>query len=192
MKRLLPALALLVLCSCESTFPVTFHMENRSDISSAMGMTDKFSLRVGNKVFDRAAFISQKDFDNYRSFLSNDGTYGVVFTANKKMWTRIQAYTTSNLGSDILPMVNGHPMELLHLYNRPISTGQLVVWGGFTPADLAALSKVVDPTPEEKAKGLIEQGKYSKKNLSISPQESLERQKEREERKVISEKRGRF
>ena len=184
------------LCSCETKFPISFHMEQKDDFGKSFKAVDKFTIREKNKVFDRAPFLSGNDMQSYRSFPAQDGTYGVVFNVKRMMWSRLEAFTTNNLGSDILPMVNGHPMEVTHLYNKPITSGKIVIWGGFTPADLAVLADTIPPENEEKEQPILNIADSTKPNLSVSPQEWAERQKEKaeeaEERKVISEKRGRF
>lgn len=192
MKALPLLLTFVCLSSCETKFPVSFHMEDTQDIGRAFGTNDKFTIRQGTQTFEKAPFISQKDFESYRSFRAEDGTFGVVFNVKKPLWSRVKATTTQNLGSNILPMVNGHPMELIRLYKEPIRNGKLVVWGGFTPADLAVLAEVVPPLDPEREKPVLDQASSSKPNLSISPQEWAEKEKEKNERKVISEKRGRF
>lgn len=195
MKALPLLLTFVCLCSCETKFPISFHMEETQDLGSAFRTNDKFTIRQGSKTFEKAPFVSNKDFESYRSFPSQNGSFGVVFNAKKPVWSRIEAYTIQNLGCDILPMANGHPMELLHLYKQPIRGGKLVIWSGFTPADLAVLAEVVPPADEEKEKKVLAMADSTKRNLSINPQEWAEMQKEQEEkaqRKVISEKRGRF
>lgn len=194
MKRLIPLLAALALCSCETTFPVSFHMEVTE------GQSQKFSIPNKGRLYDKVPFVSQKDFENYRSFRAEDGlTYGVVFQAKPTVKNRIEATTASNLGSHILPMVNGHPMEVTRLYSTPITTGKLVVWYGFTEADLATLSEVVPPSPEEEKKNMKAFAETGVRNLS-APKEKPEEEKkdlrskdtDSQGRKIISERRGRF
>ncbi len=192
MKTLPLLVTFVCLCSCETRFPVSFHMEERQDLGSAFRTNDKFSIRQGSMTFEKAPFVSQKDFESYRSFPAANGTYGVVFNVKKPLWARVEAYTTQNLESNILPMVNGHPMEQLRLYQKPITNGKLVVWGGFTPADLAVLAEVVEPEDSAREKPILDRAESTKANLSISPQEWADKKKENEDRKVISEKRGRF
>ncbi len=96
MKKLILSLAVFALCSCETTFPVSFHME------AAEGQGKKFTIpdQQSGKIYDKVPFISQKDFENYRSFPAADGyTYGVVFQAKRTMIPRIEAYTSTNLGN---------------------------------------------------------------------------------------------
>lgn len=193
MKKLAVLLSVLVFSACETKFPVSFHMQ------AAEGQQGKFVIERGNMIYDRVPFVTQSDFENYRSFPADDGrTYGVVFQSKAMIRPRIEAYTANNLGSYILPVVNGHPMELLKLNNMPIRTGQLVVWSGFTEADLATLSEVVPPTPEEAKKDMKAFREKGQRNLSAKKEAEEAEEKESSEktdsqgRKILSTRRGRF
>lgn len=196
MKRLILLLSALAFTSCETKFPVSFHME------ASEGQSQKFSIPNQGRIYDKVPFVTQKDFENYRSFHSPDGrSYGVVLKAKSTVKPRIEAYTATYLGKHILPMVNGHPMEVLKLNDKPIKTGELVIWGGFTEADLATLSEVVEPTPEEAKKDMKAFAKEGARNLS-APKEEEKKEEEKKDlrskttdsqgRKIISERRGRF
>lgn len=194
MKRLIPLLAALALCSCETTFPVSFHMEVTE------GQSEKFSIKNQGRLYDKVPFVSQSDFENYQSFRAEDGrSYGVVFQVKPTVRNRVEAYTANNLGSYILPVINGHPMELLKLNRTPITTGKLVIWSGFTEADLATLSEVVPPTPEEEKKDMKAFSEKGVRNLSAPKEEDKEEEKDlsskttdSQGRKIISQRRGRF
>ncbi|UQT45466.1 hypothetical protein M5E88_04350 [Akkermansia muciniphila] len=55
----------------------------------------------------------------------------------------MEGITASNLGRQILPIVNGHAMQPLRLYSKPVTSGKLAVMGGFSPADLAAMAEFI-------------------------------------------------
>ena len=178
---LLPLFSLLLLSCGETKLPISFHIE------ASEGQGRKFTIPYQGQLYDKSPFITQKDFATYRSFPSADGTFGIVLNAKPGISNRIEAYTADNLGKNILPIANGHMMELLRLYNKPITNGSLVIWGGFTPADLAVLNEVVPPTDDEKAKNLAVLADKTVPLVTAAP-----KIKEKKERKVLSEKPGRF
>ncbi|MEG0023807.1 MAG: hypothetical protein RR719_00495 [Akkermansia sp.] len=183
MKGFLFLLPALLLLSCaETKFPISFHME------ASEGQSRKFTIPHNGVLYDKVPFISEKGMQSYRSFRAADGTFGVVLNVKPGLSPRIEAYTSNNLGKNILPIVYGRPMELQHLYNKPISNGALVLWSGFSPADLAQLSEVVPPTKEEEKKNIKSYAEKTIPLLSAKPKE----EKPETERKVLSEKRGRF
>lgn len=183
---LIPLFSLLLMSCGETKLPVSFHME------ASEGQGKKFSIPYKGRLYDRSPFISQKEFSSYRSFPAHDGTFGVVFNAKPGLSSRVEAYTSDNLGKYILPMANGHPMELIRLYKQPITNGSLVIWSGFSPADLAVLSEVVPPTDEEKAKNLAAFAKSTIPLVTADPRAEMEKREKEKNRKVLSEKPGRF
>lgn len=187
MKGILVPLFSLLLASCaETTFPVSFHME------ATEGDGRKFTIPHDGRLYERAPFISQKDFVSYRSFPAQDGTLGVVFNVKPGLSSRVEGFTSDNLGKYILPIANGHTMELIRLYNKPISNGALVIWGGFSPADLAVLNEVVPPTKEEEAKNLKAFADKTIPLVTLNARDEKEKAEKENKRKVLSEKRGRF
>ena len=140
MKMLLFFLGSLMLCSCgPDKYPVSFHMET--------GATDskKFAFERDGHYYSKAPFISQKDIESYYSFPAEDNTYGIVVNVRKGLDSRVEGVTAANLGKQILPVVNGHAMQPLRLYNKPVTSGKLAVMGGFSPADLAAMAEFIPP-----------------------------------------------
>ncbi len=158
MKMLLFLFGSLMLCSCgPDKYPISFHMET--------GATDskKFAFERDGHYYSKAPFISHKDIESYYSFPAPDNTYGIVVNVRKGLGSRVEGITASNLGRQILPIVNGHAMQPLRLYSKPVTSGQLAVMGGFSPADpkreepinkLAAVTKPLlpskDPAQEKK------------------------------------------
>ena len=144
MKMLLFFLGSLMLCSCgPDKYPVSFHMET--------GATDskKFAFERDGHYYSKAPFISQKDIESYYSFPAEDNTYGIVVNVRKGLDSRVEGVTAANLGKQILPVVNGHAMQPLRLYNKPVTSGKLAVIN-----KLAAVTKpllpIKDPTQEKK------------------------------------------
>lgn len=140
MKMLLFLFSSLMLCSCgPDKYPISFHMET--------GATDskKFAFERDGHYYSKAPFISHKDIESYYSFPAPDNTYGIVVNVRKGLGSRVEGITASNLGRQILPIVNGHAMQPLRLYSKPVTSGKLAVMGGFSPADLAAMAEFIPP-----------------------------------------------
>ena len=122
MKLLTLFLGTLLLCSCGSDkYPVSFHMQTGASDSQ------KFSFRNEDDgyYYSKVPFISQNDIDSYYSFRAADNTYGAVFNIKKGLHSRVEGVTALNLGKQILPIVNGHRMQPMRLYNNPIKGGKL-------------------------------------------------------------------
>ena len=110
----------LMLCSCgPDKYPISFHMET--------GATDskKFAFERDGHYYSKAPFISHKDIESYYSFPAPDNTYGIVVNVRKGLGSRVEGITAANLGRQILPIVNGHAMQPLRLYSKPVTSGKL-------------------------------------------------------------------
>lgn len=169
----------VMLCSCESTYPVSFHVE------AGEGQSRKFSVPHNGRLYDKVPFVSQKDFESYYSFPHKDGSYGIVLTAKSSSRNRIEAYTSENLGRFILPIANGNMMSITQL-TRPVTTGKLVIWGGFSPADLAELAKAIPPADEKREEPILKMAPHTKK-LLLNAQELAEKEEQKKNQKVIKE-----
>jgi len=129
-----------MLCSCgPDKYPISFHMET--------GATDsrKFAFERDGHYYSKAPFISHKDIESYYSFPALDNTYGIVVNVRKGLDSRVEGITAANLGRQILPIVNGHAMQPLRLYSKPVTSGKLAIMGGFSPADLAPMAELIPP-----------------------------------------------
>ena len=122
MKMLLLLFGSLMLCSCgPDKYPISFHMET--------GATDsrKFAFERDGHYYSKAPFISHKDIESYYSFPAPDNTYGIVVNVRKGLDSRVEGITAANLGRQILPIVNGHAMQPLRLYSKPVTSGKLAI-----------------------------------------------------------------
>ena len=191
MKMLLFFLGSLMLCSCgPDKYPVSFHMET--------GATDskKFAFERDGHYYSKAPFISQKDIESYYSFPAEDNTYGIVVNVRKGLDSRVEGVTAANLGKQILPVVHGHAMQPLRLYNKPVTSGKLAVMGGFSPADLAAMAEFIPPADPKREEPINKLAAVTKPLLPIKdPTQEKKEAKEPEEHKdrtVVSTRRGRI
>lgn len=191
MKMLLYFLGTLMLCSCgPDKYPVSFHMETGSTDSK------KFAFMHDGHYYSKAPFISQKDIESYYSFPAEDNTYGIVVNVKKGLESRVEGMTAQNLGRQILPVVNGHTMQPLRLYNKPVTSGKLAVMGGFSPADLAAMAEFIPPANLKREEAINKMAPVTKPLLPAKdPTQEKKEAKEPEEHKdrtVVSTRRGRI
>lgn len=191
MKMLLFLFGSLMLCSCgPDKYPISFHME--------AGATDskKFAFERDGHYYSKAPFISHKDIESYYSFPAPDNTYGIVVNVRKGLGSRVEGITASNLGRQILPIVNGHAMQPLRLYSKPVTSGKLAVMGGFSPADLAAMAEFIPPADPKREEPINKLAAVTKPLLpSKDPAQEKKEAKDPEEHKdrtVISTRRGRI
>ncbi len=115
-----------------------------------------FNVRHNNRMYNRMPIMSLKHFESFRSFLAEDGSYGVVLYTGKEYRTRLFSETTQNIGKLILPVLDGlvYPPLLL---DRGINEGRLTIWGGLNGYDLRRLSETLKPlTPELEEKRYLE------------------------------------
>lgn len=110
--------------------------------------------------------------------------------------SRVEGITASNLGRQILPIVNGHAMQPLRLYSKPVTSGKLAVMGGFSPADLAAMAEFIPPADPKREEPINKLAAVTKPLLpSKDPAQEKKEAKDPEEHKdrtVISTRRGRI
>ena len=191
MKMLLFFFGSLMLCSCgPDKYPISFHMET--------GATDskKFAFERDGHYYSKAPFISHKDIESYYSFPAPDNTYGIVVNVRKGLGSRVEGITAANLGRQILPIVNGHAMQPLRLYSKPVTSGKLAVMGGFSPADLAAMAEFIPPADPKREEPINKLAAVTKPLLpSKNPAQEKKEAKDPEEHKdrtVISTRRGRI
>lgn len=111
-----------------------------------------FNVRYNGRMYNRMPIMSLKHFEKFKSFMADDGSYGVVLYTPKEYRLRLYTETQQNIGKHILPVIDGlafDPMEI----DCGISDGQLIIWGGLNGYDLKRLSETlipVDETIEEK------------------------------------------
>lgn len=191
MKMLLFFIGCLMLCSCgPDKYPISFHMET--------GGTDtrKFAFERDGHYYTKIPFITHKDIESYYSFPAADNTYGIVVNVKKPLHSRVEGETANNLGRQIMPIVNGHFMQPLRLYSRPVSSGKLVILGGFSPADLAAMAEFIPPANAKREEPINKLAPITKPLLPAEdPTKETKEAKAPEEhpdRTVLSTRRGRI
>lgn len=191
MKLLTLLLGSLLLCSCGADkYPISFHMETGASDSQ------KFAFTRDGRFYSKAPFISQKDIASYYSFPAADNTYGIVVNVQKPLRNRVEGETALNLGKQILPVVNGHIMQPLRLYNRPITSGKLAILSGFSPADLAAMAEFIPPADPKREEAINKLAPITKPLLPMNdPAQAKKEVKDPEatgERTVVNTRRGRL
>lgn len=106
-----------------------------------------FNVRYNGRMYNRMPIMSLKHFEKFKSFMADDGSYGVVLYTPKEYRLRLYTETQQNIGKHILPVIDGlafDPMEI----DCGISDGQLIIWGGLNGYDLKRLSETLTPVDE--------------------------------------------
>lgn len=193
MKLLTIFFGTLLLCSCgPDKYPVSFHMQTGASDSQKFA----FQNEDDGYYYSKVPFISHKDIESYYSFPAADNTYGVVFNIKKGLYGRVEGVTAENLGKQILPVVNGHRMQTMRLYNKPIDKGKLAVLGGFSPADLAAMAEFIPPANPKREEPINKLAPITKPLLPLKdPTKEKKEAKDPEDhsdRTVVSTRRGRL
>ncbi len=158
---LLAALAgsLLMGCQSQKTYPVFFLTENDGSEEGA-----GFIVKYGPRYYTRLPMLSLENFEKFRSFLNNDGTYGVELFVKKEYRSRLYTETMNHVGKHMLPVIDGYAFAPMKI-DKAITDGELVIWGGLNGYDLKQMSKTLKPYDEE-----IEKKRYSDKNPRPKPE----------------------
>lgn len=111
-----------------------------------------FNIRYNGRMYNRMPIMSLRHFEKFKSFMADDGSYGVVLYTPKEYRLRLYTETQQNIGKMLLPVIDGlafPPMEI----DCGISDGQLIIWGGLNGYDLRRIGETleaIDPEIEEK------------------------------------------
>ena len=111
-----------------------------------------FNVRYNGRMYNRMPIMSLKHFEKFKSFMADDGSYGMVLYTPKEYRLRLYTETQQNLGKHLLPVIDGLAFDPL-LIDQGINDGQLIIWGGLNGYDLRRISETleaVDPEIEEK------------------------------------------
>ena len=124
-----------------------------------------FNVRYNGRMYNRMPIMSLKHFEKFRSFMANDGSYGVVLYTPKEYRMRLYTETQQNIGKRILPVIDGLAFEPL-MIDCGITDGQLIIWGGLNGYDLRRISETLTPvTPEIEEKRYLEDDPRPKPEL---------------------------
>lgn len=138
----------LLLGSCQQKqFKAYFLTESSNPEAGAA-----FNVRYDGRMYNRMPIMNLKHFEKFRSFMADDGSYGVVLYTPKEYTTRLFTETQQNIGKYLLPVIGGLAYPPLEI-DCGITDGQLIIWSGLNGYDLKRLSKelkAVTPEIEEK------------------------------------------
>lgn len=149
-----------ILSSCQQKpYPLFFLTE--SDTAEAGA---SFNILYNGVYYNRMPMLALKHFKKFRSFLNDDGTYGVVLYVNEEYRSRLYTQTLNNVGRKILPVANSVALPPL-LIDKGIHDGRLVIWNGLNGYDLKRIGETVDPMEPE-----IEEKRYRDKDPRPQPQ----------------------
>ena len=107
-----------------------------------------FNVRYNGRMYNNMPIMSLKHFEKFKSFMADDGSYGVVLYTPKEYRLRLYSETQQNIGKHLLPVVDGlafPPMEI----DCGITDGQLIIWSGLNGYDLRRMSEELDPIDPE-------------------------------------------
>ena len=154
------AAATALFSSCQqTTYPVFFLTE--SDTAEAGA---SFNILYNGVYYNRMPMLSLKHFQKFRSFLNNDGTYGVILYTKEEYRSRLYTQTLDNDGRKLLPVINGLAMPPM-LIDGGIRDGKLVIWNGLNGYDLKMIAETVEPADPE-----LEKKRYRDENPRKMPQ----------------------
>ena len=156
---LLAACTLMPCCQQQKAYPVFFLTESDGPEGGA-----GFNVRYNNRYYTKLPMLSLNQFEKFRSFLNNDGSYGVELFVKKEYRTRLYTETQGNIGKYMLPVVNGFAFAPMKI-DRAINDGELVIWGGLNGYDLKQLAYTVAPVNPE-----IEEKRFKDKNPRPKPE----------------------
>ncbi len=143
-SALLLLLAQPLLTSCQQKpYPVFFLTEKDSaEVSSGP------VIKHGPHYYTKQPILTLDNVEKYRSFLMPDGSYGVELFVKNEYHTRLYNGTVASVGRRMLPVVNGYAFTPMKI-DRPISDGEVVIWGGLNGYDLRMISRTVKPINAE-------------------------------------------
>lgn len=154
------ALAALVCSNCQQQQYKAYFLTESSTPEGG----GAFNVRYNGRMYNRMPIMSLRHFEKFRSFLADDGSYGVVLYTSKKYRTRLFTETHQNMGKMMLPVIDGLAFTPLEL-DQGITDGQIVIWNGLNGYDLRRISETLDPiTPE------IEEKRYLDDNPRPKPE----------------------
>ena len=123
-----------------------------------------FNVRYNGRMYNNMPIMSLKHFEKFKSFMADDGSYGVVLYTPKEYRMRLYSETQQNIGKHLLPVVDGlafTPMEI----DCGITDGQLIIWSGLNGYDLRRMSETLEPIDPE-----IEEKRYLDDNPRPKPE----------------------
>lgn len=144
------AMGVLLLSNCQQKQYKAYFLTESSNPEGGAA----FNVRYNGRMYNRMPIMSLKHFERFRSFMADDGSYGMVLYTPKEYRLRLYTETQQNIGKQILPVIDGlafDPMEI----DQGIMDGQLIIWGGLNGYDLKRISETLEPVEPE-----IEEKRY--------------------------------
>ena len=144
------AMGVLLLSNCQQKQYKAYFLTESSNPEGGAA----FNVRYNGRMYNRMPIMSLKHFERFRSFMADDGSYGMVLYTPKEYRLRLYTETQQNIGKYLLPVIDGlafDPMEI----DQGIMDGQLIIWGGLNGYDLKRISETLEPVEPE-----IEEKRY--------------------------------
>lgn len=158
----LAALAGALLCSnCQQEQYKAYFLTESSNPEGGAA----FNVRYDGRLYNRMPIMSLKHFEKFRSFMAEDGSYGVVLYTPKAYRMRLYTETQQNIGKRMLPVIGGLAYPPLEI-DCGITDGQLIIWNGLNGYDLKRMSETLEAvTPEIEEKRYLEEDPRPKPEL---------------------------
>lgn len=158
--QLFIAAAAALLASCQQTqYKAYFLTESSTPEGGAA-----FNVKYNGRMYNRMPIMSLKHFEKFKSFMADDGSYGMVLYTPKEYRTRLYSETQQNIGKRILPVIDGLAFPPM-MIDRGITDGQIIIWGGLNGYDLRRISETLTPVDPE-----IEEKRYEDENPRPKPE----------------------
>ncbi|MGB0328726.1 MAG: hypothetical protein ACPGJR_14475 [Akkermansiaceae bacterium] len=153
---------------------LTFHIQG----NQADGPKMVFPVPIGNRqvFFSKTPVTLNKEILTLKHFQTKDSTFGATFSFNKTGAQRIAAITTSEREKWLVAMLNGRPVDLVHI-DKPVLDGKLVIWQGITLSEIIRFEYAMPITGEtqeqwkERIKGHEQQRKAAQKEMREAQKE---------------------
>jgi len=119
---------------------IRFHAEGKEDTSGKFTVPITLTIPPKKTFIEKIPIVSERDLSAFVSFPGTTGGYGVYLRFDTHGTNIIEQFTMSRQGELAIALVNGRVVAALKV-DKPIHDGILVIPGGLTPEEVAALAR---------------------------------------------------
>lgn len=141
---------LFVSCQQEKPYRIVFLTESES-----VGMSSKLIVNFKGRTYTRLPMLTSNNFSHFKSYIQDDGSYGVTLFLDKKYSSRLYTATAAKIGKRLLTVVSGLAFEP-QIITAPITNGQLYIRSGLNGYDLRRISETIKPIDDMEEKRYLE------------------------------------
>lgn len=99
-----------------------------------------FTINGVDKYFQMTPEITHVDFTAFVPFRAEDGSYGAVFTLNRRGTMKLEQWTIARQGSYMVASVDMKVVDFTQI-DRPVKDGVIVLWRGLTAEHIEYLQR---------------------------------------------------